>query len=202
MAKDKFEAALDRVVSGATAAIGKALAEEMKDQIEANGSMDTRRLYDSVTWATKDAVGRDLVGGAAEEGDIISKPLEVGAVHIGSAANEAPYVEYGTGPHTSGGEDSQAFIDNIVAWANRHGFKAADGGPATEKSLYFLIQSIRKEGTNEHPFVRPTAVKAQGGAMVGALHNIIAQFLRSEFQGIKLEKTTIDIKIDIPRGNQ
>jgi hypothetical protein len=198
---DNIEKALNTAASAALAAMGVDLAKEMKSNLEAGGSNDTGRLGDSITWATKDAIGRDLIGAAAKESDVISQPTGNAELHVGTAAPHGVYVEYGTGPHVANGEQNQEFIDNLVAWANRHGWTGEDGGPATEKDIYPLIKKIREEGTTEHPFVRPTEAYANGeGSAV--LSDILNRFLKQGFSQIPKTVEKIDIQINVKGGNQ
>jgi hypothetical protein len=189
---DAMDKAFARASGAALEAMGKHLAEKMKEPLEGKHE-DTGRLRDSITWATKDATGRDLVGPSAEESDVISQPESVGVLHIGTAVPYAPPVEYGSGPHVANGEQSQEFTDRLTDWARRHGF--------AENDIYYLIQYIRKNGTEQIEFINPTKQYAEGAGSA-ALNDIIRRFMREEFKKIPKTTKTIEWKIDIPRGNK
>jgi hypothetical protein len=184
---------LEKAVNGAFAILGPQIATTMKDRLNQNGSEDTMRLENSITWATPVAV--DTVMGKGNPTDIIQKPTTKYTMHVGTAVPYAPYVEHGSTPHGgSNAAEHERFVTNMLDWARRHGWEARDGGELKESDIYYLLKKIRDNGTSDMPFVAPTKTEYEGkiGPMFRAA---ITPRIREAFGKRKGTKTVIDIRI-------
>jgi hypothetical protein len=184
---------LEECVNGAFAVLGPRIASTMKGRLNQNGSEDTMRLEDSITWATPVAV--DTAMGKGKPTDIIQKPATKYTLHVGTAVPYAPYIEHGSTPHGgSNAAEHERFVANMLDWASRHGWEARDGGALKESDIYYLLKSIRDNGTSDKPFIAPTKTEYEGkvGGMFSAA---IAPLIRNAFGTRKGKKTMIDVHV-------
>jgi hypothetical protein len=119
--------------------IGHEVTAVMKSNMK--GHVYKGELRDSVTWRT--ASNR---GPIADAKDLIDVP-PINCVDIGSKNDHAHYVEEGT-PHHETNTDSDEFIAEMKAWGASKGFDA--------HTIYLIIQDIRENGTEKHPYAKPT----------------------------------------------
>jgi hypothetical protein len=138
---DSIRKGLEQAVGAAFSVAGTASVKVIQDSCN---SEDLGRLHDSISYAHKTGGNASArPGSRAEAGDGVPTPDKPFLMYIGTAVPYAVYVEFGSGKHMTG-DDSAGFIERITAWGLRHGF--------TEKEIPNLIRSIRRKGTEKHPF--------------------------------------------------
>lgn len=110
------------------------------------------RLEDSVTWQTNQAGSN--IRANAKETDKIERPSDTGQVDIGTAVPYAPYVEDGTGAHSSP-EGHDQFVEDLKDWFRRE-FNMDPEAPEGFAPFWGLYEHIVKNGTRAQPFVTPS----------------------------------------------
>jgi hypothetical protein len=116
----------------------------------------TKRLYDSISWATDKAQNRHT--GVAKNSDLVNKPMEKLTLNIGTNVPYAKYVEFGSKPIGQGDGTSAEpgkFRDKIYAWAEEKWGKSETTTEIAEK----IIRDIAEHGTTAHPFFEPSVLE-------------------------------------------
>lgn len=118
--------ALQNAIERGLMAIGEQAETYAKDNIEAQGAVDTGRLKNSITYAMKGRGGKTLKytkkmqKAGKKETPIKVKISEINTVYIGSAIYYAPYIECGTGQYASTGggspKPSWVYVDEFGQW--------------------------------------------------------------------------------------
>ena len=136
----KTEADILRPIEAVLENVGTAALEKMKTYTKPHDYRGD--LSKSLMWRTKNNYSK-----VEEDDELIDEP-PVHAVDIGSASDHAFVREYGSGPHLNP-EGSEEFVNEIIVWAQKKGM--------TEDEAWAIIKTIRNEGTDEAPFVRPVS---------------------------------------------
>jgi hypothetical protein len=84
-----------------------------------------------------------------------------GATIVGTVRANAPFTEFGTGPHKKA-NGSAEFVASMKDWCAKHGLK---------EFTWAIIKSIRRHGTKPHPFMRPALQRATQQVNVTLLEN-------------------------------
>jgi len=150
----KTEVDILRPIEAVLERVGDAALRKMKTYTEPHdyrGDIEGG-LSGSLAWRT--AHNHSEV---TDEKDLIEAP-PVHAVDIGSANGHAFVREYGSGPHLNK-EGSPEFIAEIIEWA------ASRNPPISEEGAWAIIKTIRNEGTDEAPFVRPVGYQMRSIAL-------------------------------------
>lgn len=167
MFDDLINVILPELVDAALNTGGALCVEELQSGV----SKDEGRLHGSLSYATQKRAAR--VSGSAGESDGAPQPDKPFLMYLGTRVPYAWYVEHGSGPHNTG-NDSEGFIERITAWAWRHGW--------AEDEMGALINSIRKKGTEKHPFFFEKGAiveRIMGEALKKAMMNLPATIQRS-----------------------
>jgi hypothetical protein len=187
----------EELVQGAFENIGPRLAKIMKGVMKENEQTDMGRTENSVTWATYNAVDRALAKGPGVlDTDIIGKSDNRLGLNIGTAVPYAEYIEHGSTHHQSGSPaESKRFVSNMLAWAQRHGFRKKDGsmGTLNEDDIYPLLKKIRDYGTDANPFLEESKRRI-AVAVKDDFNQALTALMRQTF-GNKVKRSTVDVRV-------
>jgi hypothetical protein len=165
----RMEKALNKVMESVLNTSGETSVSIMRQKLEDGDEKQvvTKRLYDSISWATDKAQSRNT--GVAKNDDLVPKPTEKLTMNIGTQVPYAKYVEFGSKPIGQGNGTSAEpgkFRDKIYAWAEEKFGKSEETTEIAEK----VIRDIALHGTDAHPFFMPSLmeIKAKINAIMSA----------------------------------
>jgi hypothetical protein len=188
---EKITRQIEEAAERALHAAGVDIAQSMKAHI-ADGVEGPSRLEDSVTYATKRVLDRNMVGPRAADEHVIKQPTEANVLKVGTASPYAKYVNWGSLPIGQGpgaGAEPGSLREHILDWA----IEKFGDSEETRDFAEGVVQKVIREGTTGFDFLGMTRADAQ---------RIMATTFASAFrlhsrQGFVPTVTEIPVNIDM-----